>query len=245
MAFPLTEPLLKVQQLQGVYFEWDTLQYPEIEFEQGRQIGLIAQDVQSVVPEVVGMDAQGFSYIDYNRLVPVLIEAVKDQQTIINGQQLTIDSLTVLVNNLHLQNSDSVQSQIASINAQLAAIQSCIDNLPPGLGCSGSDKMSDSGNNTPINVTQVELKSDEIILDQNNPNPFKETTTINYFIPDYIVFAQIIFSDNTGKIIKTVDINESGYGQLKVKAEKLMSGIYNYSIVVDGKIAETKKMVKN
>ncbi|MBI4646457.1 MAG: hypothetical protein HY738_07650 [Bacteroidia bacterium] len=61
----------------------------------------------------------------------------------------------------------------------------------------------------------------------------------------FLVFAQIIFSDNTGKIIKTVDINESGYGQLKVKAEKLMNGMYIYSIVIDGKIEETKKMVKN
>lgn len=46
-----------------------------------------------------------------------------------------------------------------------------------------------------------------------------------------------------GRIIKTVDIKQSGHGQLKVYAANLSQGIYQYSIVVDGKVMDTKKMV--
>ncbi|NOG95449.1 MAG: hypothetical protein HND27_06675 [Bacteroidetes bacterium] len=46
-----------------------------------------------------------------------------------------------------------------------------------------------------------------------------------------------------GRIIKTVDINQTGHGQLKVYAANLSQGIYQYSIVVDGKIIDTKKML--
>ncbi|CAG0987856.1 hypothetical protein FLAV_02137 [Flavobacteriales bacterium] len=46
-----------------------------------------------------------------------------------------------------------------------------------------------------------------------------------------------------GRIIKTVDIKQSGKGQLKVYAANLSQGIYQYSIVVDGKVIDTKKML--
>ncbi|NUM50814.1 MAG: hypothetical protein HUU48_06825 [Flavobacteriales bacterium] len=43
--------------------------------------------------------------------------------------------------------------------------------------------------------------------------------------------------------IKTLDIKQSGKSQLKVYAVHLSQGIYQYSIVVDGKVIDTKKMV--
>ncbi|MCL4817378.1 MAG: hypothetical protein HND27_09675 [Bacteroidetes bacterium] len=46
-----------------------------------------------------------------------------------------------------------------------------------------------------------------------------------------------------GRIIKTVDINQTGHGQLKVYAAHLIQGIYQYSIVVDRKVIDTKKML--
>ncbi len=71
------EALEHVLQLRAVYYRWiDTL------IEQGypasRQIGLIAQEVQKVVPEVVHKDNQGWYSVEYTRLVPVLIEAIKE-----------------------------------------------------------------------------------------------------------------------------------------------------------------------
>ncbi len=49
---------------------------PELNFSDNRQIGLIAQEVEKVLPEVVYKDRKGIYSISYDQLVPVLIEAL-------------------------------------------------------------------------------------------------------------------------------------------------------------------------
>jgi hypothetical protein len=43
--------------------------------------------------------------------------------------------------------------------------------------------------------------------------------------------------------MQTVKINERGFGEMIVYAEKLSSGIYSYSLITDGKVIDTKKMI--
>jgi hypothetical protein len=83
----IADPLDKIERLRGVTYDWKI----------GGQhdIGLVAEEVGQVVPEVVtyeknGVDAQS---VDYSRLVAVLIEGMKEQQGI-------IDSLRTRVTNL-------------------------------------------------------------------------------------------------------------------------------------------------
>lgn len=83
-----------------------------------------------------------------------------------------------------------------------------------------------------------------IILNQNVPNPFAESTVITYSVPTSIAKAQIHFYDGQGKLIQSVDITGRGNGQLNVFGSDLSSGTYSYSLVADGKIIDTKKMVK-
>ena len=54
----------------------------------------------------------------------------------------------------------------------------------------------------------------------------------------------MIFLDQSGKIIKAVDLTEKGKGTLNVFAYDLSNGIYTYSLIIDGQTMETKKMVK-
>jgi hypothetical protein len=78
----IEDALDKVMRLRGVYFEWmDTSNHPE-----GRQIGLIGQEVKDVVPEVVGMK-DGYYQITYANLVALLVQAMKEQQGLIEEQQ--------------------------------------------------------------------------------------------------------------------------------------------------------------
>lgn len=56
--------------------------------------------------------------------------------------------------------------------------------------------------------------------------------------------AQIHFYDGQGKLINSVEITNRGAGQLNVFAEDLSSGTYTYTLVADGQIVSTKKMVK-
>jgi hypothetical protein len=74
---PLDSALDKVLGLRGVTYKWRTTEFPDRNFPDGWQIGLIAQETQKVLPEVVSKDADGYLTIDYARLTAVLVEAVK------------------------------------------------------------------------------------------------------------------------------------------------------------------------
>ncbi|MFA5783055.1 MAG: T9SS type A sorting domain-containing protein, partial [Bacteroidales bacterium] len=166
---------------------------------------------------------------------------VVGQQSTTNQQQSQIDSLKnkvntqqAIIDSLRNNNLNDRLTQLEALVTQCCNAGS--KSLPGNDNDNGNDKM---------NIHEVELASGKaIVLDQNVPNPFAENTTITYFIPDDVASAQIIFTDNSGKIIKTVDINEKGKGMLKVYAQDLSSGIYSYTLVADGKTIDSKKMVK-
>jgi hypothetical protein len=99
---PLENSLEKIKKLQGVKYEWN-------EFVNSRRdgyklnvpiIGLIAQDVEKVIPEIIDLwklsdDCQDARSIEYPRLIPFLIEAIKEQQYQIEDLK---NRLTVLEN---------------------------------------------------------------------------------------------------------------------------------------------------
>jgi hypothetical protein len=69
---PIEDPLDLVTQLRGVSYDWIDSSRGN-----GRQIGVIAQEVEQVLPEVVHTDSQGYKSVEYSKLVAPLIEAVK------------------------------------------------------------------------------------------------------------------------------------------------------------------------
>ena len=80
-------------------------------------------------------------------------------------------------------------------------------------------------------------------LEQNAPNPFNQNTMINYSLPEKAGNAVINITDMNGKVIKTVALTEKGKGQLVLEAGQLAAGTYRYSLIVNGKLLDTKKMV--
>ncbi len=84
-----------------------------------------------------------------------------------------------------------------------------------------------------------------IVLNQNAPNPFAENTVINYDIPASFSKAMISIVDLNGIVVKTFNITEKGKGQLTVFGNNLTNGMYMYSLIVDGKVIASKRMVKN
>ncbi len=77
---PLKGALEKVSRLRGVSYDWNRAAFPDKNFSDRRQLGFIAQDVQEVLPELVTADSQGYLSVAYTAAVPVLVEAVKEQQ---------------------------------------------------------------------------------------------------------------------------------------------------------------------
>lgn len=80
-------------------------------------------------------------------------------------------------------------------------------------------------------------------LSQNEPNPFTHETLIKYTLPQNVSQASVIVYDLSGKQITSFPIVQKGSASLSMTSEKLSAGIYIYSIVADGKIMDSKRMV--
>jgi hypothetical protein len=65
-------------QLRPVYFYWRTAQFPDRHFGQSQEAGLIAQEVEKVLPELVSTDAQGYKAVNYSELPLLSIQAIKE-----------------------------------------------------------------------------------------------------------------------------------------------------------------------
>ena len=95
-----------------------------------------------------------------------------------------------------------------------------------------------------VAIGTIDLNNNAVALDQNVPNPFVNQTMINYNVPQQARKAALLFYDASGKMIASYELKNKGKGQLAVFGEQLSSGTYTYSLVVDGKVAGSKKIVK-
>lgn len=89
---PIDKALSLVEKLQGVRFEWRTDEFKDRNFDKGVQIGLIAQDVEPVLPEVVKTDKDGYKAISYEKLTAVLLEAIKEQDKRIKALEAKVNN---------------------------------------------------------------------------------------------------------------------------------------------------------
>jgi len=94
---------------------------------------------------------------------------------------------------------------------------------------------------TAIDETASEV--DMVRMDQNKPNPFSESTVITLSIPEKTQKANIFIYDMSGKQVQAIPVNERGETNITVYASDLSAGMYIYTLVVDGKVAVTRKMI--
>ncbi len=85
---------------------------------------------------------------------------------------------------------------------------------------------------------------DKFILSQNYPNPFNPSTTIKYALHIHGKVSIKIY-DVTGKLVTTLvdKFQDANTYNVEFNADNLSSGVYFYSLVIDGNIIDTKKMV--
>ena len=89
----ISNPLIKLQQLNGVTYNYRSADFPEMKFNDQQQVGLIAQEVEKVFPQLVFTDDKGYKAVDYVKLIPVLLEGIKQLNDKIIQQQQQIDVL--------------------------------------------------------------------------------------------------------------------------------------------------------
>jgi hypothetical protein len=163
--------------------------------------GFIAQEVLEVLPEIVHHDDSTDYYsVDYLQLIPLLTEAIKEQQTIIENLQAKIDNFL----------SDKNESYLKSINT-------------------GSSLYS--------------AEQSEALLFQNQPNPYKESTKIDFFIPEDNGEAAIFIYDLQGQQKTVYPLEKRGKSAIEIQGSELKPGIYLYSLIVDNQEISTKRMI--
>ena len=170
-----------------------------------KKAGFIAQELEEIFPEAVYTLPNGKKAIAYSEIIPLLVEAIKEQQNEIDKQQNEIDELR--------------QSKIVQTRSAIGAV----------------DEQSDVNS-----LLDEKLKAK---LYSNIPNPFKEQTTISFFIPETSSRASIHIYNLQGKQIKQINIEPKGNGSVTINGYELIPGMYMYSLIVDGKEVDTKKMI--
>jgi len=86
-------------------------------------------------------------------------------------------------------------------------------------------------------------KNNEIFLVNVYPNPFSESTRIEYQLHENVQNAQICIYDLNGSQLKSYPVNPASAGSLIIKGNEFKPGTYIYSLIADGQVVDTKRMV--
>ncbi len=111
------DPLNKILAINGVYFDWRKDEYPKIKFEGGRQMGVIAQEVEKVFPEAVEINKDGIRSVAYTMLIAPLIEAVKTLYSDLSGVKSAQDNQARKIASVEASKADKTETELLKIRA--------------------------------------------------------------------------------------------------------------------------------
>jgi hypothetical protein len=225
---PLSNSLDKLMKLKPSTYTFKTEEYNMMHLPEGKQMGLIAQELEEVLPELVtnmpeltmknrdGSETvtPEFKSVQYIQLIPLMIGGLQEQQH-------TIDKLI---------NNAEEQKQL------IAALKSIVEEQKQAIAELQKKTLAPTG----VRDTDVEIGFQ---MSQNEPNPFTHETVVNYTLSETVQNAFMAVYDLAGKQITTFPIEHKGSSSLTLTSEKLTAGIYIYSIVADGKVMDSKRMI--
>jgi hypothetical protein len=71
---PISNPLEKISKITGYEFDWNDKQ----DVHQGHDVGVVAQEIEQIIPEIVTDRDDGYKAVKYEKIVPLLIESIKE-----------------------------------------------------------------------------------------------------------------------------------------------------------------------
>ncbi len=186
--------------------------------------GFIAQQVEKAAKELnydfsgvdVAKNSTDLYGLRYGTFVVPLVKAVQE-----------LDAIQNIKFNSQQSEIDALQKEHEQLEIRLSKLEAVMSRQPQSA------------------MLQQPIKDKQQIafLEQNVPNPFSKITTVHYSIPSIFKTAQLIVTDNIGKTVKLVSINTAGSGMVTIDGNVLAAGTYNCLLVVDGKTADSKKMI--
>lgn len=203
-----------------------------IEDTESTHVGVIAQEFQQVYSNAI-------SEVELDENLSELIESASNNSKSSNGD-VTFKDQAKLKSNLYLTVNDksvtymlvnAIKEQQSMIDEQNSKIEDLVN-------------LVESLKKESISITSVDIyEVDEVKVGDAYPNPTDRTTSIEYAIPADAFKATLNVYNNAGALIKTVNIPERGQGVIELDFNNTTSGMFNYQLVVDGKITGSNQII--
>lgn len=220
---PLGSVLSKLNKLETANYNFRTAEYPNLYLPSDLQTGFMAGNLQEQFPNLVQdvtlpekVHPKTGKLISQSASIKVVnyMGMVPVLTAAIQEQQVQIESRDAEIAKLN--------SKLSSLESKIAAIESAMNNG------SSAERLSNSTGAS---------------LDQNAPNPFNQTTTIKYFLPENYKNARLTITSMNGAIVSDYVLKGKGQGQVTLNANEFAAGNYSYSLIIDGSVLSTKSLV--
>lgn len=223
--------LEQIGQLNVKQYTFKNEEFSYMHLPEGNQVGLLSAELKKVFPNLVKKTVAPKTTI---------LRDEKGRPKIKTEQGVEFDAVnyTALIPVL-IQGVKELHQKVGDLekqNSELAQKNNDLEKLLDKLcssGCGGFAPSTAPADNT----------TGQNQLFQNIPNPFGQTTEIGYFLEASAQEAFIVITDMKGTVLKRFDGLAQGSGKITVSAENFAGGVYNYSLYVNGKLIDTKKMI--
>jgi hypothetical protein len=193
--------------------------------------GFIAQEVEAAAQKLhynfsgvdKPKDKDGLYGLRYSDFVVPLVKAVQELSKMNDDKDAKITDQNKKI--------DEQQKEIDELKTMMLQLQQNFNSCSP------------CGQVTTQSSQQSIMSISNASLQQNIPNPFSNSSSISYYIPSGFHSAQLVMTDISGHVLKTWSITQSGSGKQIISGSELTGGMYQYSLLIDGKTIDTKKMV--
>lgn len=161
---------------------------------------------------------------------------------------LSADQLEEIYPELVYENEDGSKSinymeMIPLLVQSINELNAKIEQLETVNGKLKSNARTNDGSNETTGLGDTDATVVSPALSQNNPNPFANATSINMTIPQSAATALLCIYDMSGKQISQKTISDRGEVTYSFTSEGLDAGMYLYSLIIDGKLINTRRMI--
>jgi hypothetical protein len=221
---PLENVSRSLMLLNPVSYDFNNENAPTLNVPEGHQFGILAQELGEVFPDLVR-----------NTPVPPKITEGglgKPTEGLEEVSVVNYNGLIPVLIAAFQEQTRRMEEQDERINQLEQQLNGCC-NTPKSMAAPTGA------------VVQTRLENNGgPALGQNIPNPFESATRIPAYVPQDTRKAEIMFYGNDGRVLQVLPINDRGGISVDVDAATLAAGVYSYTLFVDGKPVDTKRMVK-
>lgn len=225
-----------INKLQPKHYEFkNDAQYAPLHLPTGTHYGLIAQDLEQVLPNLVHEEKFNLPA----KTEPVILKpksADGKDENIYTQAAAPVKTESIDVKAVNYE--ELIPIIIKAMQEQNKIIQqqnNKIEELTQKINVLTSNTSS-------LNYNATATRSSNNYLMQSVPNPAKNSVNINYSNLPKGVNAQLLLYDNNGRLIKQVQLNRGSSGSVNINVSSFSAGTYSYSLLIDGKLVETRIM---